>query len=162
MHFHNLLTICNNILCYRTRKSQWTTVAGPSRVSVRDGWRSAPDWRAETVAPARVGPDRVRQDDGGRRTGHAVRLWSAPRTAPDSTAKRGLLGRGGARRIPGQAPGVPVDVRTADVPGTPGQSAGRRRLAANACGPFPWHRRLQRPADVHQDCRVRRLITPNY
>lgn len=124
-------------MCYRTRKSQWIAVAGSPRVSVRDGRRSAPSGRAEAVAPARVGPDRVRQDDRSRRAGHAVRLRSAPRTAPDSTAKRGLRGRGGARRVSGQAPGVPVDVRTAVVPGTPRQPTGRRCLAAYARGPFP-------------------------
>jgi len=141
----------------RSGQGQRSAVAGPERLSVRDGRRVAPRGRAEAAAHAPAGPDRVRQDDGRRRAGHAVRLRPAARAAPDAAAERGLRGRGVPRLRPGPATAVLADVRATVVPGAPGQPAGRRRLAADADIPVPRRRRRSRPADVHQDHRHGRL-----
>lgn len=150
----------NIIRCARrSPESQRTADAGPERVPVRDGRRSAPGGRAAAAAPAPAGPDRVRQDDGGRRAGHAGRLRAAPGAAPDGAVERGLRGRGRGGRVAAAAPGVPARVRAALVLRPPGQPAGGRRLAADARRPFPRPRGRAGAADVHQDIRVRRLIT---
>lgn len=132
-------------------------------MSVRDGRRAAPGGRTTAIARAPPGLDRVRQNDGGRRPGHAVRLRSTARAALDVTAERGLRGRGRVGRVVGSAPRVPVDVRTVIVSRAPGQPAGgRRRLAANAGRPFPpRHRRFSRPTDVHENRRICHLMTKN-
>lgn len=145
-------------MCRRSGKSQRTAVARPERVSVRDGQRAAPGGRAETVAPAPAGPDRLRQDDRGRRAGHVGRLRARPGAEPDAAAGRRLRGRGGVRRAAAAPQDALADVRAALFRRPHGQSAGRRRLATVVGGPFPRRRRLPRPADVHKGHRVRRLI----
>lgn len=155
-----LLSRFHTVPCVRrSPESQRAADAGPERVPVRDGRRAAQGGRAAAAATAPARPDRVRQDDGGRRAGHADRLRATAGAAPDAAAERGLRGRGRASRVAQAAPGVPARVRAALVPGPPGQPAGRRRLAADARRPFPRPRGPTGAADVHQDLRVRRLMT---
>jgi len=143
---------------FRSRERHRTAVAGPGRLSLRHGRRAAPDRRDEAAAQSPAGPDRLRQDDGGRRDGNARRLRAAPRPGPDAAAERRLRGRGRVRQPPGPAPRVSADVRAAVVPRPPGRSAGRRGLAAVAGRRFSRPRGIQRPADVHQNYGHGRLI----
>jgi len=61
------------------------------------------------------------------------------------------------REPPGPSADVPADVRAVIVSRPPGRPADRRRLATIAGRWFPRRRRVQRPADVHQDHRDGRL-----
>lgn len=155
----NVFLIPCTCVSRRSPESRRIADAGPERVPVRDGRRAAQGGRTSAAATAPVGPDRVRQDYGGRRAGHVDRLRTAPGAAPDAAAERGLRERGRGGRVPATAPGVPARVRTALVPRPSGQPAGRRRLAADASRPFSRSRGLPGAADVHQDLRVRRLMT---
>lgn len=134
-------------------------VAGAGRLPVRDGRGAAARRPAATAAHPPAGPDRLRQDDRGRRAGHAVhRLRARHRAAAHRAAGRRLRGGGGGRRGAAAAPHVPAHVRAAHVPGPRGQRAGRG-LAARARRPVPRpRRRLHRAPTVHQDRGDRRLI----
>lgn len=124
---------------------------------VRDGRGTAARGPAAAAAPAAAGPDRVRQDDRGRRAGHAVRrMRTCARAATDRAAGRGLRGRGGGCGGAARAPRVPAHVRPAVVAGP---RVRRGRPAAPHGRPFSLaSRRPRRAPLVHQDRRVRRLM----